>query len=99
MHTHAHRRRPVLHVKVPIAGVALKIALVNQGAADKRERSALAQHSAKLENSPFATMNAPLPKTTYSGDDRLRKLETRAEDRRAFENRRMARVRACATSI
>jgi hypothetical protein len=64
-------------------------------AADKRECSALAQHSAKLDNSALATMNAPLPKTSYSGDDRIRKRETRAEERRAFENRRMAQVGAC----
>jgi hypothetical protein len=62
---------------------------------DKRECSALAQHEAKGENSPLAIMNEKLPHIRHSGDARGRSIDVRAAEHREFENRRMARARAC----
>lgn len=40
-------------------------------------------------------MNEPLPKIVGSGDSRGRNIEMRASEYRGFEDRRMARIRAC----
>jgi hypothetical protein len=96
-------------MKNSIAGLSLLLGLLASGASiaderstcqpgcaeDKRECSALAQHSAKLENSPLAKMNDKLPHIAGSSDARGRSIGMRAEERREFEDRKMARVRAC----
>ncbi len=78
------------------ASIAGESSICQPGCAkDKRECSALAQHSAKLENSPLAKMNDKLPHIVGSSDARGRSIDMRAEERREFENRKMARIRAC----
>lgn len=64
-------------------------------AADRVDCAAVAQHSAKLENSPLAKMNDKLPHIVGSSDGRGRSLAMRAEERRQFEQRKMQRIQTC----
>ncbi len=64
-------------------------------AEDKRECRDLAQHAAKMENSPLAPMNEKIPHTRYTGDGRARDGEIRANALRDFQERKHERSRAC----
>jgi hypothetical protein len=64
-------------------------------AADKRECGAVARHDAKREDSPLSIMNEELPHIVHGGDSRGRSMDVRAREHRDFENRKMARIRAC----
>ena len=64
-------------------------------ALEKRACSALAQHEAKKENGPLATMNEELPHISGSAANRRRSFETRDNLHRDFENRTFQRNRTC----
>jgi hypothetical protein len=91
-----------MRVSVLLAGISFAASCAAQGstcqpgcAEDKRECRAFAQHEAKKENSPLATMNEALPHIRYSGDARGRSIDDRAAERRDFDKRRMERTSAC----
>lgn len=76
-------------------GAAESSACQSECAQEKRACRDLAQHAAKLENSPLASMNEKIPHTRYTGDGRARDGEIRANELRDFQNRKLERTRAC----
>lgn len=61
---------------------------------DKRECHALAQHAAKMEDGPLASMNAAIPKLSFTGANGPL-IENKGNQVRDFRDRRQGLSRAC----